>query len=118
MLFSYFNASSQWAAQRNLSVSTIPGAILTFRDGSTIEYPQDWTFDDDQIAKFVELYLRKKLPKSEKLFSQPDQMKSIYKKMKAVKMLRFATFNATILNEGKIVMTFLFYSDDDKIDDQ
>ena len=109
-MFSYANASDDFIKERKIAVEKIPGAVLTFRDGAIIPYPKDWLFNDANMDKFVELYLRKKLNRSASETQQPDLSSKIYQYMKAVKMLRSETFNSTVLQSGKYVLTFFFKS--------
>ena len=111
MLFSYANASDEFIKKRKMLVEKAPGAAIAFRDGSIINYPKQWPLDDTNIDKFVELYLRQKLNKSESTTFQPDYSKEMYEDLKAVNLLRSATFNETVLEFGKYVLVFFFRSE-------
>ncbi len=96
-----------------MAIDVAPGAVLTFRDGAVIPYPKDWKFEDVRVEKFIELYLRRKLNRSESETRQPDYSREIYQSMRAVKPLRSSTFNGTVLQSGKYVLTFFFASENE-----
>ena len=91
--------------------------MLTFRDGAVIPYPKSFPLDDAHLDRFCELYLRRVLNRTHSETIQPDFHKPIYQQLKAVRLLRGVTFNATVLEPGKLVLLYFFQSlaQDDKL---
>jgi len=116
ILYAYANATDDFIKSRKFAIENIPGAILTFRDGATIPYPKNWAFDDANMDKFFELYLRQKLNKTEIETQQPDYEKHIYQDLNAVKILRYENFNDTVLDFGKYVLVFFFESSSEDLE--
>ena len=112
-LFAYADSADPFLKEHKITVKKIPGGIITFRDGSVIEYPADWPLDDKNIDRFLEMVLRQTINKTESTTFQPDYDKPVYKEMTAVNILRNINFNFTILESGKNVLIFFFESFND-----
>lgn len=96
MLFAYGNAELEALASTKDIVGKVPGAMLRFSDRSFIPYPHDWAFDDSHMDKFVEMYLRKKLNKTNTDNTLSKYAQAIRKELIAVKILSAIRFDDTI----------------------
>ena len=112
-----------------LNIDSIPGAILRYHDGSSLQYPKEWPIDYAHISRFCDMYMSSNQNQSlianqsqsvshplptvdtgHYQVKEPDLSSPVYKAIASLTMLRSPTFNYTMLQTQKHVLVYFFQS--------
>lgn len=95
--------------KRQLPIKKVPGGVLNFKDGSYIVFPDNIIMDDSGFDDFIDLIMQNKL-KPTPVDNNPLYTQDYRKLIPALQILYSSTFNYTIQQPRKIVLTLFFDS--------